>query len=81
MNKYDLQLLGIFIIGLLLTVSIVYIQDVFATGGAGIIAEKIMSQLQDALTYLNEGDNQAAAQEIENAINELKDTYESDKEE
>ena len=57
------------------------IQNVEATGGAGIIAEKVLSQLQDALTYLNEGDSQAAAQEIQNAINELKDTYEADKEE
>ena len=57
------------------------LQPTQATGGAGIIAEKVLSQLQDALTYLNEGDSQAATQEIQNAINELKDTYEADKQE
>jgi len=49
-----------------------------ATGGAGQIAGKIMSILEDAQTYLNEGDTQAAQKEIQDAINELKDTYEAD---
>jgi Tfp pilus assembly protein PilF len=51
-----------------------------ATGGAGQIAELVMGQLNDALTYLNEGDTQAASEEIQEAINELKDTYEADQE-
>lgn len=56
-------------------------QPADATGGAGVIAEQIMQQLEDAKTYLNEGDNQAALIEIDNAIKELKDTYEADQQE
>jgi Tfp pilus assembly protein PilF len=51
-----------------------------ATGGAGQVAGKIMAILEEAQTYLNEGDTTAAQEELQNAINELKDIYEADEE-
>lgn len=81
MDKKQLVVMGSFgfLAFVLLYNHMVDQQQVQATGGAGQIAEKIMTMLNDAQTYLDESDIKAAQEEIDAAIKELMDTYEADK--
>jgi hypothetical protein len=73
------NILGI-VIGILLIAVAFTPNQSEATGGAGMVAGKIMTILEEVQIYLNEGDTKAAQEELETAINELKDIYEADQE-
>lgn len=52
------------------------VQNVYATGGGKDIASLIQPMIDRALQYIEQGNTDAALEELEQVQNELKDTFE-----
>ena len=64
---------------MLISSSILIVQKIEATGGAGEIKELIDPIIQRAIDALQSNNTELALEEIETLKNELDDTFEADK--
>lgn len=66
----------IFLVLAIASILLVQQTNVYATGGGKDIAGLIQPMIDRTIQYLNEGNTDAALEELETIQNELKDTFE-----